>query len=199
MLSAQEIYLRAPDIEAVHRLGQRERGRTRTVICRFVNRKNAFAAMKYQKDLKNTNHFKNLWITENLCPTHRRIFNILYKHHKKGLIFDVKSRNGLIYAKMNEGDERKKIALRRLNSLLQLLHIVTLKTIPTQITCQVLLQPTLLSFRLPFLVRRSSHQLPHLNHRMSLHLKRRLFLPLSTRPLLLLLSIRQLFLLLATR
>ena len=109
MLSAQEIYLRAPDIEAVHRLGKRERGRTRTVICRFVNRKNAFAAIKYQKDLKNTNHFKDLWITENLCPTHRRIFNILYKHHKKGLIFDVKSRNGLVYAVMNENDERKKI------------------------------------------------------------------------------------------
>ena len=48
------------------------------VIVRFVNRKTAFKLLKHKKNLKNTLH-KNYFITENLCPYNKQIFNKLYK------------------------------------------------------------------------------------------------------------------------
>ncbi len=109
MLSSIEVIVRPGDIVGVHRLGKRFAGRSRTVICRFVNRKDSYASLKNQRNLRYTHHFRNIWITENLCPTHRKVFNILYKNRKKHLIYDVSSHNGLIYTIMNEGDQRKKI------------------------------------------------------------------------------------------
>ena len=97
------------DIVAVHRTGKFSRGRNRPVIIRFVNRKHAYHA------LDNANHlfytiYKKYFITENLCPTYRNTFNILYKGKKKGTISDVWSYNGIVYAKMTNDGEKLIVA-----------------------------------------------------------------------------------------
>ncbi len=108
ILASLQIYVSAYDIVGVHRLGKFVRGKNRSVIIRFVNRKNAYAALNYQKHLKFTK-YKKLFVTENLCPTYRNVFNVLYKGKKNDDIYDVWSYNGIVYAKMVEEDRPSRI------------------------------------------------------------------------------------------
>ena len=93
------------DITTTHRIGRFTRGRTRSVLIRFVNRKHAYHILDHAKHLINT-EFKTYFVTENLCPTYRKTFNLLYKGKKNGTIDDVWSYNGIVYAKMTDEDEK---------------------------------------------------------------------------------------------
>ena len=92
------------DIHAVHRIGKKST-RPRNVIIRFVNRKTAFTLLKNKKKLNNTK-YKNYFITENLCPFNKKIFNILYKHKKNKEIHSLWTYNGNVFVKVRESDDR---------------------------------------------------------------------------------------------
>ena len=99
------------DIVAVHRLGKPNKNYTRSVIVRFVNRKFAYSALENCKNLHKSKdiNYKRIFITENLCPTSRNIFNHLYKLKKDSKINNVWSYNGSVYFKLtNEKNERSK-------------------------------------------------------------------------------------------
>ena len=96
------------DIHAVHRIGKQSSRRPRNVIVRFVNRKNAFKLLKNKKQLKNTTH-KNYYVTENLCPYNKQIFNRLYKLKKSKTVHSLWSYNGNVFCKVNENDERVQV------------------------------------------------------------------------------------------
>ena len=93
------------DIHAVHRIGKQVSGRPRNVIVRFVNRKMAFKLLKNKKQLKNTTH-KNYFVTENLCPYNKQIFNKLYKCKKSKTLYSLWTYNGNVFCKVNENDDR---------------------------------------------------------------------------------------------
>ena len=59
------------DLVAVHCMGKFVQGKTRNVIVRFVNRKNAFSCLRKAKKLalSSTQEFKRLYLIENLCPS----------------------------------------------------------------------------------------------------------------------------------
>ena len=91
------------NIVAVHRLGKPSKNRPRNVVCRFLNRKHAFATLKNKRKLKNSNgNYRNIYIIENLCPFNKRIFNALYKKKKEGVINSVWTYNGLVYCTLVE-------------------------------------------------------------------------------------------------
>ena len=71
VLASLDIYVKDHDIVGVHRLGKFNRGRTRSTIIRFVNRKNAYDVLDNWKWLRNT-QYKGYFVTENLCPTYRK-------------------------------------------------------------------------------------------------------------------------------
>ena len=66
------------DLVAIHRIGIKLPYIDRKVIVRFINRKHAYTSKKNSKKLKNT-EYRNIFISENLCPEYRHIFNRLYK------------------------------------------------------------------------------------------------------------------------
>ncbi len=105
VLSKINLYVAERSIVGAHRLGKKVNGRIRSVIIRFVNRKDAYYALDNQHRLKFT-PFKRLFITENLCPTYKQIFNILYKAKKNRIIADVWSYNGIVHPKMTENGDR---------------------------------------------------------------------------------------------
>ena len=93
------------DITTTHRIGKFTRGRTRSVLVRFVHRKHAYDILDHAKHLFNT-EFNKYFITENLCLTYRKTFNILYKGKKNGTIYDVWTYNGTVLAKMTNEDKK---------------------------------------------------------------------------------------------
>ena len=108
VLAKMEIELSSYEIVACHRLGKYKRDQTRSVIVRFTNRKYADDAIYWQRSLKNTK-FKDIFITENLCPTNRKISSILYKAKKGNKINSVWTRHGLVSAKMEMTGETFKV------------------------------------------------------------------------------------------
>ena len=109
VFNSLNIHVTSYDIVAVHRQGKFSRGRTRSVITRFVNRKHAYDVLDNANQLYGTN-FKRYFVTENLCPTYRNCFNVLYKGKKKRLIDDVWSYNGIVYARMTENGDSIKVS-----------------------------------------------------------------------------------------
>ena len=108
VLAKMEMDLSSYEIVACHRLGKFQRNKTRSVILRFTNRKYAYDAIYYQSSLKKTK-FEKIFITENLCPTHRKIFGILYKAFKGRKIDSVWTHHGFVCARMEAKGERFKI------------------------------------------------------------------------------------------
>ena len=92
------------DIVAVHRLGKKT-NRPRNVIVRFLNRKDAYKSIKLNQRLKESNTYKRIFVTENLCPINRKIFNALYKLKKSKVISAVWSYNGNIFYRIEEEDD----------------------------------------------------------------------------------------------
>ena len=95
------------DIVAVHRIGKRS-SKPRNVIIRFLNRKSAFLSLKNRRMLKN-GAYKGCYISENLCPYNRKLFNRLYKMKKEGHIHHVWSYNGFVYMCIEENGDTKHV------------------------------------------------------------------------------------------
>ena len=113
VLASIDITVNSYDIVAVHRLGKPNKNYTRSVIVRFVNRKFAYSALEKSKKLNKSNNkeYKRIFITENLCPTNRNIFNHLYKLKKESKINNVWTFNGSVFFKLtdNKNERSKKI------------------------------------------------------------------------------------------
>ena len=96
------------DIHNYHRIGKQSNSRPRNVIIRFVNRKTAFTLLKNKKKL-NSGKFKRYFITENLCPYNKQIFNKLYRLKKNKEIHSLWTFNGNVFVKVAENDERTQV------------------------------------------------------------------------------------------
>ena len=92
-------------IHVLHRIGKSSPSRPRNVIVRFTDRKTAFTVLKKKKKL-NDGKFKRYYVTENLCPYNKLIFNKLYARKKNNEIHSLWSFNGNVFVKVREGDER---------------------------------------------------------------------------------------------
>ena len=103
------IKIQSYDLVAVHRIGKFVHGKHRNVIVRFINSKNAFTCLKNCKNLKKsiTPEYKNIYITENLCPTNKKLFNYLYKLKKEKTISSVWTFNGSVFFKMSDVSEER--------------------------------------------------------------------------------------------
>lgn len=99
-----EIHLQSYDLAACHRMGKKMEGKNRTVIVRFINRKDAYTCLKYGKHLKDFAEYRNIYFGENLCPTNRRIFNYLYKLKKENKVSKVWTYNGEVCYKVPEDE-----------------------------------------------------------------------------------------------
>ena len=106
LLEAIGVKLTKRDLVAVHRIGKFRANRKRNVIIKFLNRKDAIASYKNRYKLKKLQSPLNrIFITENLCPAFRAIFNSLYKHYKENTIYDVWTVHGHVYAAFGDDEE----------------------------------------------------------------------------------------------
>ena len=92
------------DLVATHHIGPKLPNKDRKMIVRFINRKYAYTSKKNSKKLKNT-EYRNIFISENLCPEYRPIFNKLYKFKKPGHVYNVWSHNGHVYFRISESSD----------------------------------------------------------------------------------------------
>ena len=111
VLQSIGIIIESYDIVAVHLLGKVIEGKVRSVIIRFVNRKNAELAIKrsYKLFTSSNNTFKRYFISDNLSPATWRIVNRLYKLKKKKIINDVWTFNGQVFLKINDNVNERAI------------------------------------------------------------------------------------------
>ena len=107
ILNSIHVKLTHYDIVAVHRIGKRS-SKPRNVIIRFLNRKSAFLSLKNRRMLKN-GEYKGCYISENLCPYNRKLFNRLYKLKKTGHIHHVWTYNGSVYMCIEENGDTKHV------------------------------------------------------------------------------------------
>ena len=113
------------DLVAVHRIGKISSRRGRNVIVRFVNRKKAYACRENSKRLITSSNilYKKIYITENLCPTYRNIFNRLYKLKKENIIRNVWCKDGHVFCKLC--DERSTLTILTI-ILVKLIRLIEL-------------------------------------------------------------------------
>ena len=107
------------DLVAVHRIGKISSRRGRNVIVRFVNRKKAYACRENSKQLNSSSNilYKKIYITENLCPTYRNIFNRLYKLKKENIIRNVWCKDGHIFCKLSDEREDHPLLIKHLDDI----------------------------------------------------------------------------------
>ena len=101
------------DLVAVHRLKVVNNGKPPSTIVRFINRKNAFDALKNKKELylcEEKLGFKSIFIVENLCPVFKSLFekckSLKYEYKIKHLW----THNGIINIRLT--DNRKENPIR---------------------------------------------------------------------------------------
>ena len=99
LLKSINVNVSSYEIVAVHRLGRYVSGKSRPVIVRFINRKAAYIALENQHMLRKNPQYNKMFITENLCPIYKNVFNKLYKAKKEKKIANVWTRNGLVHVK----------------------------------------------------------------------------------------------------
>ena len=107
ILKSMKFDISSYDIVGVHRIGKKRGNRPRNVIIRFVNRKDAHDMISYSKTFSKKASdlgYKNVFITENLCPVNRKIFNRCYKLKKEGTIKNVWTYNGSVNVKLIDSD-----------------------------------------------------------------------------------------------
>ena len=99
LLKSIKVDISSYDLVAVHRLGKQSPRETRVVIVGFVNRKSAYACLHNARELNKSlnSTYKKIFITENLCPTNKNIFNRLYKLKKEKRIHNVWSFQGHVF------------------------------------------------------------------------------------------------------
>ena len=114
LLKSINIDIASYDLVAVHRLGQRSPQKTRTVIVRFVNRKSAYLCLYNAKFLNKSLNltYKKIFITENLCPTNKKLFNRLYKLKKEKRLHNVWSYQGHVFFKFNDSRDERPLQIK---------------------------------------------------------------------------------------
>ena len=105
LLKSVKININSYDIVAVHRIGRKSSKRPRNVIVRFLNRKNAYKCLGINNQLKSLASYRSIFVSENLCPYNKKIFNALYKLKKNNAIKSVWSYNGNVYYQVDESED----------------------------------------------------------------------------------------------
>ena len=95
------------DIEACHRLWNRNPREPARVVARFVNREDAENAIRGRYKLQSYGHLKKIFIIDNLCPRYREIFDDLSELKQAGIINQVWSYNGKIHFKSTNNRRAK--------------------------------------------------------------------------------------------
>ena len=119
ILHSINVNIESYDIVAVHRIGKKFDGKSRKVIVRFINRKNASSCIRNSKQLKKSNNmkYKKYFITENLCPEYRNMFNKLYKMKKLGKINNVWTSYGTIYLKITDDENEHAVIIQHFEDI----------------------------------------------------------------------------------
>ena len=94
-------------IVGCHRISGRDRFGNMNTIVRFLHRKDAIECLKRKKNLFQCRDlgYKNLWFSENLCPSFKSIFDNLESLKKKGTVSKYWSRYGKLHYKLNGSEE----------------------------------------------------------------------------------------------
>ena len=95
------------DVEACHRLWNRNPREPARVVARLVNREDAENAIRGRYKLHNYAHLKRIFIVDNLCPRYREIFDELTELKQSGIINQVWSYNGKIHFKSTNNRRAK--------------------------------------------------------------------------------------------
>ena len=119
ILHSVNVFIESYDIAAVHRIGKKIDGKCRKVIVRFINRKNASHCIKNSKQLKKSQNtkYKKFFITENLCPEYRKMFNKLYRLKKLGKINNVWTSYGTIYLKITDDENEHAVIIQHFEDI----------------------------------------------------------------------------------
>ena len=96
-------------IVACHRIGKKNSRRPRSVIIRFLNRKDAILSLRNKHKVNKVVGYVDSRIIENLCPANRSIYESLSSLKEKNVIADFWSFNGNIsFKKTNNRNEKSK-------------------------------------------------------------------------------------------
>ena len=114
LLKSIDVDIASYDLVAVHRLGQRSPQKTRTVIVRFVNHKSAYSFLYNAKFLNKSLNltYKKIFITENSCPTNKKLFNRLYKLKKEKRLHNVWSHQGHVFFKFSDSRDEHPLQIK---------------------------------------------------------------------------------------
>ena len=100
-------------IVACHRIGKPATNHTRSVIVRFLNRKDAIKCLQNKRYVDRCKEMgmHKISINENLCPAYRSIYEDLNKLKSKGKVTSIWTHNGTVYSKYkdNKSEKGKKI------------------------------------------------------------------------------------------
>ena len=97
------------NIAACHRLNTKDRFGNKNTIVRFINLKDSISCLKNKKNLQFCRElgFHHIYITENLCPSNRSIFDHLNNLKKNGELKRVWSYNGTVQFKFTDDPNEK--------------------------------------------------------------------------------------------
>ena len=113
LLKSINVNISSYGIAACHRLKRQPNDRSANIIVRFVNRQDAYKALKNRKHLANSPFVEefngNIYIYENLCPEFRKILNYCESLQDEGLIKACYSLNGIVHIKMDDVSKAIKI------------------------------------------------------------------------------------------
>ena len=97
------------DIASCHRLKKEKFANSSNVIIRFINRKDAYNAIKYSYRLTNSTYSEeygnSIYIRENLCPYYKTIFKKCYALYKTNKVNDVYTKNGKVFLQVAENEK----------------------------------------------------------------------------------------------
>ena len=103
ILATIDVDVESYNIAACHRLKKLRHQTSANVIVRFTNRKHAVEALKNKKKLMNNPiaaaYGTQLYISENLCPLHRQMYDYALSLKKKKVIHSLWTHNGNICLK----------------------------------------------------------------------------------------------------
>ena len=119
LLGSIGVKVESYNIVAVHRLGRFNQNNNRNVIVRFLNRKKAYSCLDNSKKLSESSNtiYKKIFITENLCPLNKTIFNYLYKLKKDSKIKSVWTFNGNVYFKISGDYNERPIKIQHVHEV----------------------------------------------------------------------------------
>ena len=119
LLGSIGVKVESYNIVAVHRLGRFNQNNNRNVIVRILNRKKAYSCLDNSKKLSESSNtiYKKIFITENLCPLNKTIFNYLYNLKKDSKIKSVWTFNGNVYFKISGDYNERPIKIQHVDEV----------------------------------------------------------------------------------